>query len=120
MFELKDFRVTVGGSEIIKGVTLSVPAGEVHALMGPNGSGKSTLAYALSGPRRYEVTRRRATLNGADLLAMTPEERAAKGLFLSFQYPVEIPGLSVIAFLKAALNAQRVARGRSRCRRRSF
>src|SRR6202008_1722996 len=86
-------------------------AGETHAVMGPNGSGKSTLAYALAGRDSYEVTRGSATLNGADLLPMTPEERAAAGLFLSFQYPVEIPGLSAIAFLKAALNAQRKARG---------
>ncbi len=110
MFDVKDFRVAVNGGEIIKGVTLHVPAGEVHALMGPNGSGKSTLAYALSGRDGYEATGK-ATLDGADLLSMSPEERATKGLFLSFQYPVEIPGLSTIAFLKAALNAQRVARG---------
>jgi Fe-S cluster assembly ATP-binding protein len=88
-----------------------VPAGETHALMGPNGSGKSTLAYALSGRDGYEVTKGSATLLGEDLLALKPEDRAAKGLFLSFQYPVEIPGLSVIAFLKASLNAQRAARG---------
>jgi Fe-S cluster assembly ATP-binding protein len=111
VFEVKDLNVTVGGAEIIKGLSLSVPAGQTHALMGPNGSGKSTLAYALSGRDGYEVTRGSATLDGADLLALAPEERAAKGLFLSFQYPVEIPGLSAIAFLKAAVNAQRKARG---------
>jgi Fe-S cluster assembly ATP-binding protein len=111
VFNLKNLHVTVGGAEIIKGLTLSVPAGETHALMGPNGSGKSTLAYALSGRDNYEVTQGSATLDGEDLLALSPEERAAKGLFLSFQYPVEIPGLSAIAFLKAALNAQRKARG---------
>lgn len=111
MFEVKDLHVTVGGAEIINGLSLSVPAGQTHALMGPNGSGKSTLAYALSGRDGYEVTRGSATLDGADLLALAPEERAAKGLFLSFQYPVEIPGLSAIAFLKAAVNAQRKARG---------
>jgi Fe-S cluster assembly ATP-binding protein len=111
VFEVKDLHVTVGGAEIIKGLSLSVPAGQTHALMGPNGSGKSTLAYALSGRDGYEVTRGSATLDGADLLALAPEERAAKGLFLSFQYPVEIPGLSAIAFLKAAVNAQRKARG---------
>ncbi len=111
VLELKDIHVSVGETEIIKGLTLSVPAGAVHALMGPNGSGKSTLAYALSGREGYEVTKGEAGLNGGDLLALAPEERAAKGLFLSFQYPVEIPGLSAIAFLKAALNAQRKARG---------
>jgi Fe-S cluster assembly ATP-binding protein len=110
MLDLKNLRVAVNGAEIIKGVTLSVPAGEVHALMGPNGSGKSTLAYAISGRDGYETTGS-ATLDGADLIAMSPEERAATGLFLSFQYPVEIPGLSAIGFLKASLNAQRVARG---------
>ena len=111
MFDVKNLHVTVGGAEIIKGLTLNVPAGETHALMGPNGSGKSTLAYALSGRDNYEVTQGSATLEGEDLLALVPEERAARGLFLSFQYPVEIPGLSAIAFLKAALNAQRKARG---------
>jgi Fe-S cluster assembly ATP-binding protein len=111
LIELNNIHVRVGDAEIIKGVTLSVPAGQVHALMGPNGSGKSTLAYALSGRDGYEVTEGQARLDGADLLALTPEARAAKGLFLSFQYPVEIPGLSAIAFLKAAVNAQRAARG---------
>ena len=111
MFEVRDLRVAVGGTEIIKGLSLTVPAGETHAIMGPNGSGKSTLAYALSGRDGYEVTQGAAILAGEDLLALEPEARAAKGLFLSFQYPVEIPGLSVIAFLKAALNAQRKARG---------
>lgn len=111
MFDVKDLHVTVGDAEIIKGLSLSVPAGETHAIMGPNGSGKSTLAYALSGRGGYEVTRGSATLNGADILALEPEERAAAGLFLSFQYPVEFPGLSAIAFLKAALNAQRKAQG---------
>ena len=88
-----------------------VPAGETHAIMGPNGSGKSTLAYALGGRDSYEVTSGAATLDGVDLLALTPEAARRAGLFLSFQYPVEIPGLSAIAFLKAALNAQRKARG---------
>ncbi len=111
MFDVRDLHVAVGDTEIIKGLTLSVPAGETHAIMGPNGAGKSTLAYALSGRDGYEVRSGSATLDGADLLVLEPEERAAKGLFLSFQYPVEIPGLSAIAFLKAALNAQRKARG---------
>src|SRR5690606_5670421 len=108
---VKDLHVEVGGAEIIRGLTLRVPAGETHAIMGPNGAGKSTLAYALSGRDGYEVKSGSASLNGVDLLALEPEERAAAGLFLSFQYPVEIPGLSVIAFLKAALNAQRKAKG---------
>ncbi|MGE0044927.1 MAG: ATP-binding cassette domain-containing protein, partial [Hyphomonadaceae bacterium] len=94
MLEVKNLHVRVGEAEIIKGLSLSVPAGEVHAIMGPNGSGKSTLAYALMGRDGYEVTDGEARLSGADLLALAPEERAAKGLFQSFQYPVEIPGLS--------------------------
>lgn len=111
MFDVQNLHVAVSGAEIIKGLTLAVPAGETHAIMGPNGAGKSTLAYALSGRDGYEVTQGRATLAGVDLLSITPEARAAAGLFLSFQYPVEIPGLSAIAFLKAALNAQRKAHG---------
>ncbi|MBC7770272.1 MAG: Fe-S cluster assembly ATPase SufC [Phycisphaerales bacterium] len=111
MFEVKDLHVTVGDTEIIKGLSLSVPAGETHAIMGPNGSGKSTLAYALSGRDGYAVTAGSAKLDDLDLLALKPEERAAAGLFLSFQYPIEIPGLSAIAFLKAAINAQRASRG---------
>jgi Fe-S cluster assembly ATP-binding protein len=111
VLEIENLHVNVDGAEIIKGLTLRVPAGETHALMGPNGSGKSTLAYALSGRDGYGVTQGSAKLAGVDLLTLTPEERAAQGLFLSFQYPVEIPGVSAIAFLKAALNAQRAARG---------
>jgi Fe-S cluster assembly ATP-binding protein len=111
VLDVSDLHVAVGGVPIIKGLTLNVPAGETHAIMGPNGSGKSTLAYALAGRDGYEVTSGAASLNGADLLALEPEERAAAGLFLSFQYPVEIPGLSAIAFLKAAVNAQRKALG---------
>jgi Fe-S cluster assembly ATP-binding protein len=111
VFDLKNLHVSVGDAEIIRGVSLHVPAGETHALMGPNGSGKSTLAYALSGRGGYEVTQGSATLDGHDLLTLMPEERAAIGLFLSFQYPVEIPGLSTIAFLKASVNAQRKSRG---------
>jgi len=111
MLEVKDLHVAVGGAEIIKGLSLSVPAGQVHAIMGPNGSGKSTLAYALSGREGYEITAGGATLEGADLLALDPEQRAANGLFLSFQYPVEIPGVPALTFLRTALNAQKKARG---------
>ncbi len=96
---------------IIKGLSLEVPAGEVHAIMGPNGSGKSTLSYVLTGRPGYEVTGGAAEFEGTDLLELEPEERAAKGLFLSFQYPVEIPGVPVMTFVRAALNAQRKARG---------
>jgi len=113
LIELNELHVRVGDIEIIKGLTLSVPSGQVHALMGPNGSGKSTLAYALSGRDNYEVTSGEAKLDGVDMLTLKPEERAANGLFLSFQYPVEIPGLSAIAFLKAAINAQRAAHGQA-------
>ena len=97
--------------QILKGVSLHVPAGEVHAIMGPNGSGKSTLSYVLSGRDGYEVTGGSATLDGQDLLDMDPEERATLGLFLAFQYPVEIPGVNNTYFLRTALNAQRKARG---------
>ncbi|WBU54123.1 Fe-S cluster assembly ATPase SufC [Paracoccus sp. SCSIO 75233] len=97
--------------QILKGVSLEVPAGEVHAIMGPNGSGKSTTSYVLSGRDGYEVTDGSATLNGEDLLEMEPEERAAAGLFLAFQYPVEIPGVGNMTFLRTALNAQRKNRG---------
>ena len=96
---------------ILKGVDLTVEAGEVHAIMGPNGSGKSTLSYVLAGRDGYEVTEGTATLDGQDLLEMEPEERAAAGLFLAFQYPVEIPGVGNMTFLRTAVNAQRKARG---------
>ncbi len=96
--------------QILKGVNLEVPDGKVHAIMGPNGSGKSTLSYVLSGKDGYEVTEGSATLNGADMLDLDPEERAAAGLFLAFQYPVEIPGVGNMTFLRTALNAQRKAR----------
>ncbi len=98
-------------TKILNGVSLEVPAGEVHAIMGPNGSGKSTLSYVLSGKDGYEVTGGSATLDGDDLLDMDPEERAAAGLFLAFQYPVEIPGVGNMIFLRTAMNAQRKARG---------
>lgn len=97
--------------QILKGLTLEVPAGEVHAIMGPNGSGKSTLSYVLSGRDGYEVTEGGATLDGRDILELEPEERAAAGLFLAFQYPVEIPGVGNMTFLRTAVNAQRKARG---------
>jgi Fe-S cluster assembly ATP-binding protein len=97
--------------KILKGVSLTVEAGKVHAIMGPNGSGKSTLAYVLSGRDGYEVTEGSATLEGEDILEMEPEERAAAGLFLAFQYPVEIPGVGNMTFLRTAVNAQRKARG---------
>ena len=97
--------------QILKGVDLDVPAGKVHAIMGPNGSGKSTLSYVLSGREGYQVTEGSATLEGRDLLDLDPEERAAAGLFLAFQYPVEIPGVGNMTFMRTALNAQRKARG---------
>ena len=97
--------------EILKGLSLTVKAGEVHAIMGPNGSGKSTLSYVLAGREGYEVTEGSVTYNGKDVLAMEPNERAAKGLFLAFQYPIEIPGVQTMQFLRVALNAQRKARG---------
>ena len=113
MLEIKNLHVKLQDEDkaILKGLDLTVPAGAVHAIMGPNGSGKSTLSYVLSGRDGYEVTDGSATLEGADLLAMEPEERAAAGLFLAFQYPVEIPGVNNTYFLRAALNAQRKARG---------
>jgi Fe-S cluster assembly ATP-binding protein len=113
MLEIKNLHVKLQDEDkvILKGVNLSVGAGQVHAIMGPNGSGKSTLSYVLSGREGYEVTAGSATLLGQDLLALDPEERAAAGLFLAFQYPVEIPGVGNMVFLRTALNAQRKARG---------
>jgi Fe-S cluster assembly ATP-binding protein len=113
MLEIKDLRVTVDGKEILKGLTLAVPAGEVHAVMGPNGSGKSTLSYTLAGREGYEITSGSILFNGEDLAALTPDARAARGVFLALQYPVEIPGVATLTFLKTALNAQRRARGQS-------
>ena len=111
ILEIDDLHVTVDGKEILKGITLSIPAGEVHAVMGPNGSGKSTLSYTLAGRDGYEITGGHISYNGEDLAALAPEERAAKGVFLALQYPVEIPGVVTLNFLKTALNAQRRARG---------
>ncbi len=113
MLTIKDLRVELEeeGKEILKGVDLEVEAGKVHAIMGPNGSGKSTLSYVLAGRDGYEVTNGSAHLEGQDLLELEPEERAAAGLFLAFQYPVEIPGVGNMTFLRTALNAQRKARG---------
>ncbi|MGB2893209.1 MAG: Fe-S cluster assembly ATPase SufC, partial [Albidovulum sp.] len=113
MLEIRNLQVRLEdeGKEILKGVDLTVEPGRVHAIMGPNGSGKSTLSYVLSGRDGYEVTGGTAVLDGHDLLEMEPEERAAAGLFLAFQYPVEIPGVGNMTFLRTALNAQRKARG---------
>ena len=111
MLSIRDLHAAVGETEILKGLTLDVPAGEVHAIMGPNGAGKSTLSYVLTGRSGYEVTAGSATLDGEDLLALTPDARAAKGVFLSFQYPLEIPGVPALTFIRTAMNAQRKARG---------
>ena len=111
MLQITDLHATVADKPILKGLTLTVPAGEVHAIMGPNGAGKSTLSYVLGGRPGYEVTGGSVTFNGQDLLDLEPHERAAAGLFLGFQYPVEIPGVSNVQFLREALNAQRKARG---------
>jgi len=113
MLEIKNLHVKLEdeGREILKGLTLTVNPGEVHAIMGPNGSGKSTLSYVLSGREGYEVTEGSVSFKGEDLLALEPDQRAAKGVFLAFQYPIEIPGVATMQFLKVALNAQRKARG---------
>lgn len=113
LLQVSGLRVVVGGTEILKGLDLTVRAGEVHAIMGPNGSGKSTLAHVLSGRDGYEVTAGSVRFMGQDLLAMQPEERARAGVFLGFQYPVEIPGVSNVYLLRSALNARRAARGES-------
>ena len=111
MLDIHNLHASVEGTPILNGVTLSVGAGEVHAIMGPNGAGKSTLAHVLAGRPGYDVTEGSVTFLGQDLLALEPHERAAAGLFLGFQYPVEIPGVSNLLFLRTALNAQRKARG---------
>jgi Fe-S cluster assembly ATP-binding protein len=111
MLQINNLQATVADKPILKGLSLSINVGEVHAIMGPNGAGKSTLAYTLGGRPGYEVTEGEVSFNGADLLALDPHERAAAGLFLGFQYPVEIPGVSNVQFLRESLNAQRKARG---------
>ena len=111
LLEVKDLKVSVADREILHGLTLTVNEGEVHAIMGPNGSGKSTLSHVIAGKPGYEVTGGQILFKGEDLLEMEPNERAAKGVFLAFQYPVEIPGVATMNFLRTALNAQRKARG---------
>ena len=113
MLRIDNLSATVADKPILNGLTLTVPAGEVHAIMGPNGAGKSTLAYVLGGRPGYDVTGGSVSLDGQDLLAQEPHERAAAGLFLGFQYPVEIPGVSSMQFIRESLNAQRRARGES-------
>ncbi len=111
MIDIKNLHATVDGKEILKGLDLTIRPGEVHAIMGPNGAGKSTLSYVLAGRDGYEVTKGSVTYYGKDLLALEPEERAAEGVFLAFQYPVEIPGVANTTFLKSAINAMRKHRG---------
>src|SRR6185312_5642106 len=109
LLEIKNLHVEIDGKEILKGLDLVVNAGEVHAIMGPNGSGKSTLAYVFAGKEAYEVTAGTVTWKGEDLLAMDPSERAASGVFLAFQYPMEIPGVATMTFLRTAVNTVRKA-----------
>jgi Fe-S cluster assembly ATP-binding protein len=111
MLDIRNLHVRTGDREILRGIDLSIPSGEVHAVMGPNGAGKSTLSYALAGHEDYEITEGEVKLDGRDLLGLAPEERAAAGLFLAFQYPVEIPGVQMTTFLKTAVNAVRKGRG---------
>nr|WP_319513034.1 Fe-S cluster assembly ATPase SufC [uncultured Cohaesibacter sp.] len=111
MLEIKNLHAEVEGNKILRGIDLTINAGEIHAIMGPNGSGKSTLSYVLAGKDDYEITEGEILFNGENVLEMEPDERAAAGLFLAMQYPIEIPGVANMTFLKTALNAQRVARG---------
>ena len=111
LLEVKNLHVEVDGKKILNGLELSIGRGSVHAIMGPNGSGKSTLAHVLAGKAHYVVTQGEVLLDGEDILALAPDERAAKGLFLAFQYPLEIPGVATMTFLRTALNAQRKTRG---------
>lgn len=111
MLQIKNLHVSVGDRKILKGLSLTVRDGEVAAIMGPNGTGKSTLSYVISGRAGYEITDGEVLLNGENILQLEPHERAARGLFLAFQYPVEIPGVATMTFLKAAMNAQRRSRG---------
>jgi Fe-S cluster assembly ATP-binding protein len=113
MLEIKNLHVAVDGKQILNGLDLVVNKGEIHAIMGPNGSGKSTLAYMMAGKGGYEATAGEIKLDGENLLALQPDERAAKGLFLAFQYPLEIPGVATMTFLRTALNAQRKKRGQA-------
>src|SRR6187431_2504092 len=111
LLEIKNLHVEIDGKKILNGLDLVVNKGEVQAIMGPNGSGKSTLAHVLAGKAEYEVTEGRVLLNGGNVLEMQPDERAAKGVFLAFQYPIEIPGVATMTFLRTAINAQRKKRG---------
>ncbi len=111
MLEIKDLHASINGKEILKGINLNVRPGEVHAIMGPNGAGKSTMSNVLVGHPKYEVTKGTVTFNGKDLLEMAPETRSHEGLFLSFQYPVEIPGVSMVNFMRAAMNERRKYQG---------
>ena len=120
MLEIRNLHARIGEKEILKGIDLDIKPGEVHAVMGPNGAGKSTLSAVLTGRPDYEVTEGSILYKGQDLLAMTPEERAWAGLFLSFQYPIEIPGVTITAFMKAAVNAKRKAQGQAELKAGDF